>query len=162
MLRLVHTELIECLLKVYINRNNDDIEISDRHHFYRQHHSQLQINNVSIIFSCAAPNNSPQQLSATMMTSSTITLSWSPPPFEDTNGIIQYYLISITEVDTNITFSPLQSLSTEFTVTNLHPHYTYLCRVAAYTSDIGPYSSPITIQLSEEGTADINIKLYIN
>ena len=37
------------------------------------------------------------------------------------------------------------------TLTDLHPFYTYSCAVAAETVAVGPYTFPITVQLSEEG-----------
>ena len=84
-------------------------------------------------------------------TSTSISLSWSPPPYEDTNGDIQYYTLMIVEVDTNTTLPPILSYTTEFTVSNLHPHYIYQCSVAAYTTENGPFSPPVTIQLLQEG-----------
>ena len=97
-----------------------------------------------------APIAAPQQLSVTR-TSTSITLSWNPPPFEDSNGLIQYYTIQVTELDTNTTLPPIKSYSTEYTVNNLHPYYVYQCTVAAYTTDNGPYTPSITVQLSQEG-----------
>ena len=83
--------------------------------------------------------------------STSLTLSWSPPPFEDTNGQIQYYIVLVTELDTNTSLAPVTALSAQVTVDNLHPYYSYLCAVAAYTVDVGPYTAPITTQLDQEG-----------
>jgi len=98
----------------------------------------------------SAPIAAPQQF-LLARTSTSITLSWSPPPYEETNGIIQYYTLMIVELDTNTTLPPIQSNTTEFTVFNLHPHYLYQCSVAAYTTEIGPFSPPITTQLLQNG-----------
>lgn len=97
-----------------------------------------------------APVASPQQLTASR-NSTSLTLSWNPPPFEDTNGRIQHYIVVVTELDTNTTLPPMTSTSTQITISSLHPHYVYQCIVAAYTVGIGPYTHPITIQLNQEG-----------
>ena len=80
-----------------------------------------------------------------------MTLSWNPPPFEDTNGPIQYYTVRVTEVDTNTTLPARNSFNTQITYTNLHPYYIYRCTVAAYTVGIGPYTQAITVQLAQAG-----------
>ena len=87
----------------------------------------------------------PQQISPT-----SLTLSWDPPLEELRNGIIQRYSIWITELETGRSIA-LTSESTTVNVTSLHPYYTYNCSVAAETSAIGPFSSPVVIQLPESG-----------
>ena len=98
------------------------------------------------------PIASPDQFSAATIASDFLTLTWVPPPFEETNGVIQYYSIRVTELETGQLFN-LRSNVTNITLTNLHPYYTYQCRIAARTISLGPYSDPITIQLLEEGNA---------
>ena len=102
-------------------------------------------------FSDLAPIAAPERLSLTSRSSTSLTLSWNPPPFEDTNGAIQYYTVRVTEVDTNTTFAPRNSFNTQITYSNLHPYYIYQCTVAAYTIGIGPYTQAITVQLDQEG-----------
>ena len=85
----------------------------------------------------------PQQISPT-----SFTLTWDPPSQEVRNGIIQQYTIWITELETGRSIT-LTSASTTVNVTSLHPYYTYNCSVAAETSAIGPFSSPVVIQLPE-------------
>ena len=77
-------------------------------------------------------------------------LNWDPPLQEVRNGIIQRYTIWITELETGQSIT-LTSESTTVNVTSLHPYYTYNCSVAAETTAIGPFSSPIVIQLPESG-----------
>ena len=98
----------------------------------------------------SAPIVAPQHLTASK-NSTSLTLSWNPPPFEDTNGLIQHYTILVTEMDTNSSFSPMDSFTTQITINNLHPYYVYRCMVSAYTVGFGPYSQPITVQLNQEG-----------
>ena len=84
------------------------------------------------------------------LSSTSISLSWSPPPLDDQNGIIREYRISITEDETGDVMS-LTSSSTSVTVTSLHPYYTYRCSVSAYTVDIGPATSESTVRTLEDG-----------
>ena len=60
-------------------------------------------------------------------------------------------MVIVTEVDTSTTFTPRTSIVNQITYNNLHPYYIYECIVAAYTVGLGPYTSPITIQLDQEG-----------
>ena len=96
------------------------------------------------------PIASPDEFSAAIIGSDSVTLIWDPPPFEETNGVIQYYSIRVTELET-ARLIDLRSNITRATFTNLHPYYTYQCIVAARTIALGPYTDPITVQLLEEG-----------
>ncbi len=75
---------------------------------------------------------------------------WSPPTFEEVNGIIQHYVLSITELETGEVHTRMTS-SLVLVINDLHPYYTYECKVAAATVGLGPYSNAVTIQLNEEG-----------
>ena len=97
-----------------------------------------------------APTAPPEQLS-TIISSRSLTLMWRPPPFEETNGVIQYYALSITELESGQVLT-MTSMSAVAVINDLHPYYTYEFTVAAYTVGPGPYSSSVTIQLHEEGT----------
>ena len=98
----------------------------------------------------AAPSSSPQNLTGTSISSDTITLSWSPPPTSDTNGVIREYRINITEVETGRVFL-LTSTTTSITVQSLHPYYTYQCTVSTYTVGVGPYTTIFRIRTPEDG-----------
>ena len=93
----------------------------------------------------------PDEFSVVTIASDFLTLTWVPPPFEETNGVIQYYSIQVTELETGQLFN-LRSNVTNITITDLHPYYTYQCSVAVYTISPGPYSDSLTIQLLEEGS----------
>lgn len=97
---------------------------------------------------CSAPTAPPDKLSG-VVSSDTLTLMWNSPPFENTNGVIQYYVATITEQDTGKQYT-LTATGTVVVFNNLHPYYIYECSVAAYTIDVGPYSGTITLQLDEE------------
>lgn len=75
---------------------------------------------------------------------------WNSLPFEDTNGVIQYFMVRIIEKETAKQYT-LTATATIVVFNNLHPYYNYECSVAAYTIALGPYSDVITVQLDEEG-----------
>ena len=84
------------------------------------------------------------------MTSTSIRLSWSPPPVNSRNGIITEYRINITEAITG-TVITLTSTATSITALGLHPYYTYECIVSAFTVGIGPYSQAVQITTPQDG-----------
>ena len=77
-------------------------------------------------------------------------LAWDPPLLEVRNGIIQQYMIRVTELETGRVWN-LSTPAMGINVTSLHPYYTYNSTVAAVTSDTGPFSPPLVIQLPEAG-----------
>ena len=85
-----------------------------------------------------------------LVTETSFTLTWQPPSFEGSNGVIRQYIIQVLEVDTGITFMEISNL-TELTLEGLHPFYSYSCRIAAETIGVGPFSNPVTVQLNEDG-----------
>lgn len=96
------------------------------------------------------PTAPPQDITVNQLSSTRMSLTWNPPPFEHVNGLIRYYLMQITEVESQAAFTVTSNI-TEVTVENLHPYYTYQCKIAAHTIDLGPFSNTIMVQLLEEG-----------
>ena len=97
-----------------------------------------------------APSSPPMAVLPQMVTATSLTLTWQPPSFESRNGVIQQYIIQIEEVDSGRMLTATSN-TTEVSVDNLHPFYSYSCRIAAETVQVGPYTTPITIQLDEDG-----------
>ena len=73
-----------------------------------------------------------------------------PPPPDDHNGVIRYYSLILTETDTGVDIHVEVETMTEV-VYSLHPFYTYEVIVSAVTIASGPYTSPVTVQLPEDG-----------
>ena len=97
------------------------------------------------------PSSPPQTPHGNAISSTTITLFWSPPPADMQNGIIVQYAINITEVETGRSFS-LFSSTTTVNVISLHPYYTYNCAIAAATIiGVGPYTNIITVVTLQDG-----------
>ena len=104
-----------------------------------------------------AASASPQNLTGSSLNSRTISLSWSPPPTQETNGVIREYRVNVTEVETGTVFT-LTSTTTSITLQSLHPYYNYRCVVSAYTVGVGPYTAVFNIQPPEDGELHICIK----
>lgn len=79
-----------------------------------------------------------------------IFLTWQPPPAVDVNGIIQYYLADIRELETG-RFWDFVAVDEDLQIGSLHPYYTYECTVAAFTIGTGPYTNSITVLTDEAG-----------
>ena len=78
-------------------------------------------------------------------------LSWKPPPLDQQNGLIQSYTVVVFEVDTNTTQQIHQDyVQTSIVLTGLHPYYTYVVSVAAYTVGLGP-ATAITTTTEQDG-----------
>ena len=74
------------------------------------------------------------------LTSTLITLNWSPVPAEHLNGVLLFYLVEVTEVITNRTWT-FHALQDPINIGPLHPYYTYRCRLAAFnTIGVGPFT----------------------
>ena len=81
----------------------------------------------------------------TAVTSSSVDLSWSPPPTEHHNGIIRQYTVRVVVQDTGEIYSH-STAQLSITVGDLHPYYTYNFSIAAVTVAPGPYSEPLVVQ----------------
>ena len=103
-----------------------------------------------IQFHSAAPSAPASRPVVFGTTHNSLSLNWQAPPFEETNGAIQSYVIAIHEVETGRNFTA-NSNTTQVTLEPLHPYYTYMCSIAAVTVGIGPFSEHITAQLPEAG-----------
>ena len=96
-----------------------------------------------------------------LVTDTSFTLTWQPPSFEGSNGVIRQYVVQVVELETGILFMEISNV-TNITLDNLHPFYTYSCRIAAETIGVGPFSVPITVQVNEDGKMSISMScIYI-
>ena len=110
-----------------------------------------------IAFLPSVPSAPPRNLSVISVNSTTMMLSWDPPPFDQINGYIRHYVITVTELETILEFQE-EPTNTQVTLQSLHPYYTYTCRVAAVTTGPGPYTGNVTIQLPEDGKSDSDFR----
>jgi receptor-type tyrosine-protein phosphatase Q len=91
-----------------------------------------------------APSSPPVSVLVSGVTTVGFTLSWSPPPEVDRNGIIRHFTVNLTEQNTGVQYT-LTTTANTTDVNTLHPFYTYLCSVAAVTVSAGPYSAALSV-----------------
>ena len=97
------------------------------------------------------PSSPAHNVLAYNITSTSIYLSWDPPPDDQRNGIIVQYSIRIVP-PLGGTIVYFNSTATSIVVTPLSPYTTYRCSVAAATSmGRGPFSGAIMVQTHEAG-----------
>jgi hypothetical protein len=96
------------------------------------------------------PSGPPTNVTATSLSSTSIKLTWMPPPLHNQNGIIREYIIHYYVSETResvVKQSPDNYTST--IITDLQPYYTYSFKVAAVTVGAGPLSTEFTIRTLE-------------
>ena len=109
------------------------------------------------MYNIIAPTAAPLQVRVSSFDAVSISLVWEPPPFSDRNGEIVQYHIRITEQESHSQF-PYSTQQQQYTLSNLHPYYTYLISIAAETVEIGPFSSDLQQRTGESGK---NVKLCV-
>ena len=121
-------------------------------------HVCLQLHSFSVYcsFCTIAPDAPPSRPQVVFFTSTSLALTWQAPPLEHVNGIIRRYTVGLREVDTGNSLM-VYSYSTNITIHDLHPHFTYTFMVRAETISPGPYSPENSIQLEEDGKRNHNV-----
>ena len=93
------------------------------------------------------PNGVPTRLEAVSINSMSVLLSWHAPDADEySNGVLRQYYIEVTDNSSNQKSFYLSDDS-HLLVDSLKPGHQYTFRVAAYTTEIGPFSQPISITL---------------
>ena len=100
--------------------------------------------------SITAPVGSPEEVTVAAVTSTSALLTWQPPSVEVRHGVVRQYQINITEVDSGIELV-LYSSTPSVNLADLHPFYTYLCRVRAFTVGYGPFTENFMFMTLEDG-----------
>ena len=94
-------------------------------------------------------------ISSNGITSTSAVISWGPPPYEDQNGVIISYTISVSVLETGESFTYTTSDPT-LELTGLKIYTTYIIQVAASTSvGQGPFTQEFNITTLEEGNSKI-------
>ena len=93
---------------------------------------------------CVGPSGAPLNFLLQAVDAFTLSMMWDPPSVEHRNGVILHYIVNITDTPHFL------SVDTSSIIT-LHPDYTYVCSIAAETSEgHGPYQTEI-IRMPEAG-----------
>ena len=103
-----------------------------------------------ILPSTIAPSGPPTAINVSSLSSTSLSISWSPPLLHHTNGIIQYYIVnvSVAESQANLQF---ETSSLSLTLNDLHPFYTHTVIVSAVTIAPGPFSNEYNLRLPSDG-----------
>ena len=107
----------------------------------------LQMTQFSIIL---VPTSAPIYQSGVALSSSSIYLSWDPPPQLERHGIIREYKINLTEQETGV-LTTYRTSSESIEVSLLHPFYTYTWIVTAVTIGDGPFTATKNVTTLEDG-----------
>lgn len=99
----------------------------------------------------SVPSSPPTSVTGDVQSATLVVFSWLPPPIIDQNGVINYYVVRIREIETN-TLWTFFAVDEDISIASLHPFYYYDCRVAAHTIvGRGPFSTTIRVQTEEAG-----------
>ena len=74
---------------------------------------------------------------------------WNPPELDQQNGIIHYYQILLDNAET-LTTQKFTTTDIAIVLNDLHPYYTYTCRIAGVTIAPG-VETTVTFQMPEDG-----------
>lgn len=80
------------------------------------------------------------------LNSTSLFLSWRPPTPEHRNGVIRYYVVELTEVNTSVAIE-YTTEDPHLLIDRLEPDVVYSCGVAAITVEKGPLSESSIIVL---------------
>jgi len=105
---------------------------------------------IYIIIIILVPTAAPLNPSGSSLNATFISILWNPPPPEHINGIIDFYIIEVTEVVTNFTWL-FYAADTQVRAGPLHPFYLYRCRVSASTIGQGPFTGFFYVTSGEAG-----------
>ena len=95
----------------------------------------------------AVSSSAPTELMTFSIDSTSVLVSWHAPD-EYSNGLLCQYYIEITDINSVSQTSFHASDDTHLLLESLQPDHQYTFRVAAYTTEKGPFSEPISITLS--------------
>ena len=98
-----------------------------------------------------APSAAPDEFIVLITSPTVVQMEWHPPREENRNGIIRSYIVVITELDTGITWQQTVENDTDTSIESLHPFYSYSISVAAQTIALGPFTTPVMIDMPEDG-----------
>lgn len=94
-----------------------------------------------------------------LTSSSTVAIQWNPPEADQSNGVIRYYSIELSNRE-NGEVHLFTTPGTSYIINNLHPYYNYNVSVAAVTVDEG-VKSIIEFQMPEDGKHKQRDGIYI-
>ena len=104
-----------------------------------------------LVSTTVAPASPPQNMSISVVSSHSISVTWIPPPPEDKNGIITSFIILVYNVLSGESMLyQRESHHSQLVVEFLHPYYDYDVSMAAETIEMGPFSQSQRVQTLED------------
>lgn len=105
-----------------------------------------------ITMSFTVPSSPPQNFTTMVISSTSISVYWDPPPLGDQNGVITGYRVIIINLNRTSISVNVNVFGTNFTAMNLEEFEAYNIQVAAMTAvGLGPFSNVIRSQTFEDG-----------
>ena len=108
---------------------------------------------------CVGPSAPPQDVTTMVISSTSISVSWNPPPLSDQNGDIIGYQLMITNVNRSSSLVDGVNVTnmTSYVAINLQEFEVYSFEIAATTViGLGPFSDVVTNQTFEDGKYHID------
>ena len=101
-----------------------------------------------------APSSPPTSVASSVLSSSTVQLSWSPPDPTGQNGIITSYTVIVSNTATSETITyTTNANTTSLVVSGLSAFTVHECYIAANTSvGMGSFTTKIVFKTQEDGT----------
>ena len=107
-----------------------------------------------------APTSPPLNLSPVTSISTSVTLSWAPPPTQFQNGVIMGYTLQVFNSQQGL-LRETNTSSNGSTVDSLNPDTTYLFKVAAMTVvGRGPYSDNVYVATRQFGRLELQVQSH--
>ena len=119
--------------------------------------------NIYLYLLLTGPSVPPQDITTMVINSTSISVSWNPPPFLDQNGdIIGYQLMITNQNRTNSsTFVVNVTNTTSYVAINLQEFEVYNFEIAAMTViGLGPFSDAVSNQTFEDGKYTLICLVY--
>ena len=111
----------------------------------------------ALILLSTDPDSPPENTNISELGSTSATIAWSPPPPEDQNGPIIYYILIISNLQFNLSDIIINTSFTSYTLSDLQAFNIYSYRVAAATEvGVGPFSDSIIFMTLEDGKYSIS------
>ena len=98
------------------------------------------------IHTCTVPSSPPGRLTVIVVNSTTLKVSFSPPPIIDHNGLLTGYVIRFNRIGSGVTKSVTTTTTTIF-ISGLEKFVNYSITVASMNANgTGPFSNPPVVQ----------------
>ena len=113
--------------------------------------------------SLAAPSDSPQNVRGKSTESTSLEISWDPPPLEHRNGIITDYIIKYKSKGGQNRYAPVDGTKTSFVLRNLKKFTKYFVWVRANTKvGRGPFTDKYIFSTAEDGTLNEKLSMLVS